>query len=153
MYTIRVFYGQHRHQLDAKNRFRIPTKFRKFFGDKIFLTRGSDNCIYVFGEDGLDKLLFDRFKDIGLISTKSIIKAKRQIAGHTAEAEDDGQGRFTLPEFLIKHAKISKNIVSVGSSNWLEIWSEERWDEYNEENDDYDALIESLVMGDEKATV
>ena len=144
-----MFYGQYRHQLDAKNRFRIPAKFRKHFGDKIFLTRGSDNCIYVFGENGLDKLLFERFKDVGIISGKSMIKAKRQIAAQTAEAEDDGQGRFTLPEFLIKHGKINKNIVSVGSINWIEIWSEDRWDEYNEENSDYDALIEALVSGED----
>ena len=143
-----MFYGQQRHQLDAKNRFRVPSKYRGKFGDVIFLSRGSDNCIYVFGEESVKELLFDRFSDVGITGNQNLIKAKRLIAANTFDLEDDGQGRFILPDALIKHAKITKNIVSVGAGNWLEIWSEEAWDEYNSKNSDYDELMSALVSGE-----
>ena len=140
-----MFYGQQRHQLDAKNRFRVPSKYRSKFGDVIFLSRGSNNCIYVFSDESVKELLFDRFSSVGTTGNVNLIKAKRLIFANTFDLTDDGQGRFTLPEELMKHAKISKNIVSVGAGNWLEIWGEELWDEHNNENGDYDELMSALV--------
>jgi len=143
-----MFFGSQHHQLDAKNRFRVPSKYRGKFGDVIYLTRGSDKCIYVFGEESVKELLFDRFKDVGIIGNKNLIEAKRLISANTFDVTDDGQGRFILPEALLKHAAITKNIVSVGAGNWLEIWGEEAWEEYNNKKNNYDELIEALVIGE-----
>ena len=60
-------------------------------------------------------------------------------------AEEDKQGRILLPQSLIKKAGIVKNIVTIGAYDRVEIWSEERWAAYVEDdNMDFDECLKSL---------
>ena len=62
------------------------------------------------------------------------------------EAEEDKQGRILLPQNLIKHAGIVKNIVTIGAFDRVEIWSEERWNEYaNLDSDGYDECLKKIA--------
>ena len=47
--------------------------------------------------------------------------------------ECDKQGRILLPTNLREHAKLDKDIVVIGVSNRIEIWSKVLWDAYNEQ--------------------
>ena len=40
--------GEYKHNLDPKKRLSIPSKFRKELGEGAVLTRGLDNCLFVF---------------------------------------------------------------------------------------------------------
>ena len=42
--------GKYEHQIDAKNRIRIPTKL-KGNEDKVYFSKGTDGCIFVLFED------------------------------------------------------------------------------------------------------
>lgn len=57
-----LFRGIYEHQLDDKNRLRIPAKFKKGLtgehGEKTYsFTRGINGCIYVFPDEVLDETL------------------------------------------------------------------------------------------------
>lgn len=38
----------YRHQLDAKNRMRIPAKLREELGENYTITKGTSGCLFVF---------------------------------------------------------------------------------------------------------
>jgi len=62
------------------------------------------------------------------------------------ELEPDKQGRVLLPQLLREHAKITKDVVIIGVSNRVEIWSKEVWEEYSvQASADYEGIAEKMV--------
>lgn len=49
-----------------------------------------------------------------------------------AELEADKQGRVLLPTNLRDHARLEKDVVVMGVSSRVEIWSKEMWQQYCE---------------------
>lgn len=56
----------------------------------------------------------------------------------------DKQGRVLVPQNLIEYASINKEIISIGVSTRIEIWSKEKWVEYNESSVDMNAIAEKM---------
>ena len=116
------------HQLDAKNRMRIPAKLREELGEGYSITVGSGGCLYVYTKEQMQEVKAT-LKNINSFREKQL-KAARFILYNTWEAEEDKQGRILLPENLRKFAKIEKNVIVFKGPNCIEIWSEEVWNEY-----------------------
>jgi len=120
--------GEYTHKIDPKKRLAIPAKFRKEIGDKAVLTRGLDNCLFLFpmGEwqsfaEKLAKL------PIGQQNSRSF--SRIMLAG-AAEAELDSLGRILIPDYLKNYANLKKRAVIAGLFTRCEIWDEEAWREY-----------------------
>lgn len=137
-----MFLGESRHQLDAKNRLRIPAKFRAELGNGYVVTVGSNGCLCVYSSDKFSKYVdkLEQIPTFDLAAQKSV----RKILSLATEVEPDEQGRFILPKNLKDFANIDKNIVVIGNGSKIEIWSEEVWDKYSQ-NDDFDK--ELAVLG------
>ncbi len=116
------------HQLDAKNRMRIPAKLREELGEGYSITVGSGGCLYVYSAEQMHEVKAT-LKNINSFREKQL-KAARFILYNTWQAEEDKQGRILLPENLRKFAKIEKNVIVFKGPNCVEIWSEEVWNEY-----------------------
>ena len=116
------------HQLDAKNRMRIPAKLREELGSNYSITVGSGGCLYVYSAEQMAEVKKTLAKSNKYKEKQ--LKAARCILYNTWEAEEDKQGRILLPENLRKYAKIEKNIIVFKGPNCVEIWSEEVWNEY-----------------------
>ena len=43
--------GEYEHTLDDKKRISLPKTFRAALGKKVVVTRGLDNCLFVFSRD------------------------------------------------------------------------------------------------------
>ena len=43
--------GEYSHNIDAKGRLIIPAKFRDDLGENFVITKGMENCLYVYPED------------------------------------------------------------------------------------------------------
>ena len=43
-----MFMGEYSHTIDAKGRIIVPAKFRESLGDNIVVTKGLDNCLFVY---------------------------------------------------------------------------------------------------------
>jgi len=139
-----MFTGTYEHQLDDKNRLRIPSRFKKELtgelGDKSYcFFRGKNKCICVMAEDELKDMLSSLASE-GLSESNKITRA---IFGSICVAEEDAQGRVVLPATLRLMAGIKKDIVTLGVGNRLEIWSAENYVEYMSDID-YDAELEKL---------
>ena len=59
------------------------------------------------------------------------------------EVEEDSQGRFVLPQNLREFANITKDVVSIGVGNRVELWDESSWRNYNSESD-FDKILGDL---------
>lgn len=129
------------HQLDAKNRMRIPAKLREELGEGYCVTVGTGKCLYVYTAEQMAEVK-DSLKKVSAYRDKQL-KAARFILYNTWEAEEDNQGRILLPENLRKYANITKNVIVFKGPTCVEIWSEENWNEYF--NDvDFDDLADAL---------
>lgn len=117
------------HQLDAKNRMRIPAKFREQLGDDGYtITVGTGGCLYVYSAEQWNGMK-DFLKKINPFN-EAQMKSARYILSNAWEAEEDKSGRILLPENLRACAKISKNVVVLEGPECIEIWSEETWNNY-----------------------
>ncbi len=116
------------HQLDAKNRMRIPAKLREELGEDYSITVGSGGCLYVYTKAQMQEVKAT-LNNINSFREKQL-KAARFILYNTWQAEEDKQGRILLPENLRKYAKIEKNVIVFQGPNCVEIWAEEVWNEY-----------------------
>ena len=59
---MKYFSGTVSHQLDAKNRIRIPAKFRNDLDDAYYFVAGAQGCISVFPKAALEERLKDACK-------------------------------------------------------------------------------------------
>ena len=48
--------GQYTHSIDAKGRVNFPAKLREELGERFIITRGLDNCLFVYSVDEWDQL-------------------------------------------------------------------------------------------------
>ncbi|MBR2372486.1 MAG: division/cell wall cluster transcriptional repressor MraZ [Clostridia bacterium] len=136
-----MFLGEYRHQIDAKNRLRVPAKLKSELGDKFVVTKGSNGCLFVFNSKTMESL-YEKLQNVP-ISDIAAQRSIRMLFSSASEVENDEQGRFLLPQSLKAFAKIDKNVVTVGAGTRIEIWSEEVWNEYNS-YDNFDEVLEGL---------
>ncbi|MCX7884125.1 MAG: division/cell wall cluster transcriptional repressor MraZ [Caloramator sp.] len=137
-----MFIGEYQHALDAKNRIIIPSKFREELGNIFVITKGLDGCLYCYPMEEWKKLE-EKLKSLPLTNKDARAFVRFFFSG-AADIEADKQGRALIPQNLIEYAGIVKDIVSIGVSTRIEIWSKEKWDEYNKQNIDYEEIAEKM---------
>lgn len=121
--------GQYTHSIDAKGRVNFPAKLREELGERFIITRGLDNCLFVYSVDEWDQLAAKLHE---LPISKSAPLNRFFFAG-AAEAEPDKQGRVLLPAHLREYAGLDRDVTIAGVSNRDEIWDSERWEKQNEQ--------------------
>jgi len=139
-----MFMGEYAHTIDTKGRLIIPAKFRDGLGDKFVITKGLDNCLFVYPMDEWNQI---EKKLRSLPFTKSDARAfARFFFSGACECEVDRQGRTLIPANLRKYAKLDKEVVVIGVSSRVEIWSKEVWEEYSRGTaEDYEEIAEKVV--------
>ena len=147
-----MFYGEYEHTIDKKGRIIIPSKFRDFLKEydikKIFVTRGLDKCLFLFTEDEW-KAQESKFRAVSFTKSESR-KFNRLYFSGAVQAECDAQGRILLPKYLKDFAQIKREIIFIGVSNRIEIWSKEVWSQYyGTSKDSYEEIAEKLMSAEE----
>lgn len=141
-----MFIGQFQHSLDQKGRLIIPSKFRETLGQSFVLTKGLDGCLFVYPRDEW-AVLEQKLKTLPFTQKDARAFIRFFFAGAT-EAEMDKQGRILIPPQLREHAHIEKDVVIIGVSNRVEIWSQEQWEAYNAKAaESYEDIAETLDLG------
>lgn len=131
-----MYSGQYNLQLDEQDRFRIPPKLKTKLGERIFLTRGltkNSKCLFVYSEKG-GELLREKVDAVPMFSDPEAIETLREIFTNGDEPDADPQGRYKLMKKLKDWAGIKKGIVFTTTGSRVEMWSEENWAKYEEEN-------------------
>lgn len=141
-----MFMGQYQHSLDLKGRVIIPSKFREQLGESFVLTKGLDHCLFVYPKDEWN-VLEEKLKSLPFTQKDARAFIRFFFAG-AVETEMDKQGRILIPPQLREHAHIEKDLMIIGVSNRVEIWSLEEWNAYNEKaSEAYEEIAEKLDLG------
>ena len=129
-----MLYGEYEHTIDRKGRVIVPAKFRQALKEHaagaLFLTRGLDGCLFLFPEAEW-RLLESKFKQIPFTKGEGRQFNRLFFSGAT-EVTIDGLGRLLIPKSLKEFARLKQQIVIVGVSNRMEIWSKEQWQVFYE---------------------
>ncbi|MBI3252328.1 MAG: division/cell wall cluster transcriptional repressor MraZ [Candidatus Omnitrophica bacterium] len=142
-----MFYGEHEHSIDRKGRLIIPAKFREAFKEnyveRFFVTRGLDTCLFVFTEEEWKKQE-SRFKSLPFTNAQSRHFNRLYFSG-ACEVTCDRQGRILVPQYLKDFAQVKRDVVVVGISNRMEIWSKENWGQfYKNTKDSFEKIAENI---------
>ena len=139
-----MFIGEYNHTLDNKGRITIPSKFREGLGDEFVITKGLDNCLFVYPKDEW-KIFEDKLKTLPLTSKDARAFVRFFFAG-ASECNLDKQNRVLLPKNLRIHSELQKDAVIIGVSSRIEIWSREKWNEYTEDETlSYENIAENMA--------
>ena len=118
--------GEYKHNFDVKGRVSIPAKFRDDLGDSFIITKGLDNCLFVYSK--LEWAKFEeKLKALPLTNVNARNFIRFFFAGAT-ECEIDKQGRINIPQNLREYAGITKEAIVVGVLTRAEIWDKTKWD-------------------------
>ena len=135
--------GEYTHTIDEKKRLAIPSKLRKELGAKAVITRGLDNCLFVFPLKEWQKLM-EKLSNLP-IGQKDTRGFSRLMLSGASEVVLDTLGRVLVPDYLKKYAQLKKNVVIAGVYNRLEIWDESRWNIFKNQNEkEVDNIAERL---------
>lgn len=126
---MKFLFGAVNHQLDAKNRIRIPSKFRNAFpeNEPLFFAMYNGNRIAVMPES----VLGERYNFIRNLTPadQNEMNAAASVFEWIEPVEEDSYGRAVIPLRFKKRAGIEKDVLTVGMGNFIEIWAQEVHDE------------------------
>lgn len=138
-----MFMGEYQHTIDSKGRIILPVKFREALGEQFVATKGLDNCLFVYPREEW-AIIESKLKQLPFTKADARAFVRFFFAG-AAECESDKQGRVLLPANLRDYARLDKDIVIVGVSSRIEIWSREVWGKYSSEAElSYGDIAEKL---------
>ncbi len=126
-----MFLGEYLHTIDSKNRISVPSRFRKELGRVVVVTRGLDNCLYMYARKAWEKEASTYAAEVNGNAARRGL-ARLFLAG-SSEVEIDKSGRVLIPEHLKSFASISENAVIAGVADRVEIWEEGAWKKYTAE--------------------
>ncbi|MGM0688252.1 MAG: division/cell wall cluster transcriptional repressor MraZ [Bacillota bacterium] len=139
-----MFTGEYQHTLDGKGRVIIPSRLRDGLGERFVVTRGLDQCLFVYPSSEWVRLE-QKLKQLPFTKRDSRAFSRLFFSG-AMEVETDKQGRVLIPHNLREYAGIEKDVMFIGVSNRVEVWSEEAWKNYfGQANENYEELAEKLV--------
>lgn len=139
-----MFIGEYKYNLDEKNRLAIPSKFRQQFSDGLVITKGLDNCLFIYTAKEWQKLV-DKLTNLPISQAKSRAFSRMMLAG-AMDVMLDKQGRVVLPDYLKEFAALNKQVVIAGLYNRLEVWDDKLWTKYQRVADkDSNNIAESLI--------
>jgi len=144
----RPLYGEYRRPVDDKSRVSIPAEFRPILqGERgsFFLNRGFEKCIMGYPERKWERVL-DLVNEVPL-EDRNTRWFKRTFYSGSREVSCDQQGRVLIPQILMKYAGITREVVIVGLSDFIELWDAEAWDTWLAESmDSYEKMAEKLIQ-------
>lgn len=122
-------FGRVEHQIDEKNRMRIPAIFLNAFPahEKLYFIEYAVGCVSIMPESVRDRRLgvvedFDP-------SDEELMDSARRIFESIMPVEIDGQGRAKIPKMFRESAGLTKDIVTVGLKDYIEVWDRDRYEQ------------------------
>lgn len=106
----------------------MPAKYRESLGEKFYILKGFDSCLFVYAEDEFNKFI-NKLEENNQ-GKKDVRAVQRFFYSSVQELEFDKQGRLLIPSLLKDFAEINKDVVILGVSKRIEIWSLEKWEAY-----------------------
>jgi MraZ protein len=133
------FRGFFKHTLDDRKRLAIPSQFRQVLinesESKVVMTMGYDQEIAVYALKTWQEIENNEILSLSMDRAQ----ARRYIRHFTFEIKEDqldAQGRILIPDFLLEHAHITKDVVVVGEINYFTLWSVDQYEKIKQESEE-----------------
>jgi MraZ protein len=123
-----MFIGEYHHTIDEKGRIIIPVKFREELGNNFIITRGIENCLFVYSTENWARIT-DKLNSLPF-TKKDARTFNRFFMSGATDVELDKQGRVNISKPLIDYANLLKDCVIIGTGDRLEVWSQESWESF-----------------------
>lgn len=143
-----MFMGEYHYNLDEKGRLTIPSKFRDELGYEFVITRGLDNCLFVYTKKEWENKLAQYNT---LPNTKDSRKFMRLFLSGAILSSTDKQGRTNISTPLMTYANLTKECVIIGVGDHVEIWDSNLWQEFMNDIDDISDIAEDLFKEQKNA--
>lgn len=140
-----MFTGEYTHTLDDKRRISVPSAFRDELDGEVVLTRGLDNCIFLFPQQQWEQIAEELSQlSFGDADSRGL---NRFLLSGAREVSLDNSGRMLIPEFLADFADLEGEAVFAGVNKRIELWAKDRWDDYTEDVESQADLL-AQTLGD-----
>lgn len=122
-----IFTGQYDRTIDDKNRIQLPSQLRNAIdserdGPGLYVTLGEDRgTLSIFTERGFEQLA-TRMETEFMPSEESA-RFELQFYGLASRVDIDKQGRFVLPDRLVKKARLGTEVFLVGRKQRIDVWN------------------------------
>ena len=137
-----MFMGEFHHNIDEKGRLTLPSKIRDDLKDNFILTRGLDNCLFIYPKDNWNNII-EKYNN--LPNTKDARNFMRFFLSGANEISSDRQGRINIPSTLMSYASLEKECIIIGVNDHLEIWSLDNWNSFvNLNEDNFSTIADNL---------
>ena len=120
-----MFLSTYENKLDKKGRVSVPASFRSYLSN---LGYNGVVCYPSFNNQSIEAWPQDRIEKISnAIDDLNPFEERKDyfatsILSESINLQFDNEGRISIPEKLLKHAKIKNNILFVGQGKTFQIW-------------------------------
>ena len=128
-----MFLSTHENKLDKKGRVSVPASFRSYLSSMGY---NSVICYPSFNNFSIESCPQNRIEKLSeSIDSLNPFEEKRDIFATSVLADSvnlnfDGEGRISIPEKLLKHAKIKNEILFVGLGKTFQIWEPKNFEKF-----------------------
>lgn len=116
--------GEYHQAISEEGQLLLPQALLQRLGDVLFLTRGLDRALVLYGGEewrALARRIVER-----PISDATVRRFRRRFFSGAVEMRPE-RGRILVPSRLRAFAELNGQVVVAGLYDHLELWSEERW--------------------------
>ena len=128
-----MFLGEYSYSIDDKKRLAVPAKFRLKLGKKAVITRGLDNCLFLFPLKDWN-VLAEKLSKMPISQADARGFSRLMLAG-AMEVDLDNLGRILVPDYLKQYASLNKKVIVAGLYNRVKVWDEDKWNIYKKQTE------------------
>ncbi len=143
------FKGSYGYSVDSKGRINIPARLRKYVSteanDTFVITRGYDQCLYVYPLDEWTRLELE-IRQLSSTNPKHRF-FKRRLLEWATESQLDGQFRIMIPRDLLQFAGIENDVLIIGVLDHIEVWNPRIYEAYLKTQDEsYETVAQTVLQ-------
>ncbi|MCJ7693654.1 MAG: hypothetical protein MUO22_09605 [Sedimentisphaerales bacterium] len=129
--------GEYQHVIDSKSRVLISNKLRSQIdsdehGSNFYLVLGANGILCLYPEKYFEQIVLAVAP--GTTAPDEAVAFERMSFALASKIELDAQGRLLINDRLRKRAGLQDQITLVGVRDHIEIWNNENWEQYLDDN-------------------
>ena len=144
-----MFRGQYTYSIDAKGRVSIPVKLRKQLSpeanETFIMKQGTNKCIEFYPLDQW-QLHEEKLKSLNQFNPEHT-KFLHMHLQNVFEDTLDSQARILIPQILLTHAGIEKDVLIIGLLDKIVLWNPATYFDYLNSSDLPYEQLAAKVMG------
>ena len=128
-----MFLSTYENKLDKKGRVSVPAPFRSYlsslgYNGVICFPSFNHQCIESWPQDRIEKIT-NSIDDLNPFEEKKDYFAT-SILAESINLQFDSEGRISIPDKLLNHAKIKNNILFVGLGKTFQVWEPKLFEKF-----------------------